>query len=459
MEPSGCSSLTRSVRNPNAIPVTVLTGFLGSGKTTLLNHLLREKKDLRIAVIENEFGEIGIDNDLVFTAKENLFELSAGCVCCTVRPALMKILDEVTRGPLKYDHIVIETTGLADPAPVAQTFFVDDRVKQKAHLNTVVTVVDAMHLLQHIEESRACLDQIAFADTILINKCDLATPEEIARVEARIRATNSTARILHVTFGKAPAEAILDQGGFDLDRALESKPAFLQAEYPFEHASTYRLEKGMHEIRLKGKEEDSIGLLLVPKAGPMRDLERDASAIACGSVVDEVRSGTPVRVGIPVMLSREGPGQVKAFPVEIPKPGEYVLFAQFPPDEFGLTLRDAADRPLPSTEQVDYTLGHVHDHSVTSVSIGYKRKVDEQRVSRWLTELLREKSTSIYRLKGIVDVEGRSNRRVIHGVHSLLNITDDRPWSEGEVRGSQLVFIGRGLDKRALKQGFRQCLR
>ncbi|MBM3464532.1 MAG: GTP-binding protein [Armatimonadetes bacterium] len=453
-----CSPLTHSGQYLDAIPVTVVTGFLGSGKTTLLNHLLRSRPDRRIAVIENDFGETSIDHDLVIATRRNLFALSDGCVCCTVRPELMRILTLLTKRAQPYDHIVIETTGLADPAPVAQTFFVDDRVKRKARLDAVVTVVDARHVMQHIEASRVCLDQVAFADLILVNKCDLATPEELDHVESRIRQVNAAARIQRITFGQAPVDEVLEHGGFNLEQALRSKPAFLQEDYPFEHVSVYGLRHGAHTLTLQAEHEEPLGVLMVPNDATMPELERAATTRVLAAQVETVSCEASVEIGIPVRLDMRNPGSVKRFHLHVPESGEYALFAQYNPREFGLRFTDGSGHAQTPLTSIDYTLAHAHDDSVASVTLRHEGALDEARLARWLTRLLHGKSASLYRLKGIVALAGKPNRCVIHGVHSLLNFTEDRPWEQHEERSSQLVFIGRGLDRRALRRAFRNCI-
>lgn len=211
------------------IPVTVLTGYLGSGKTTLLNRILSENHGKRYAVIVNEFGEIGIDNDLIVESDEEIYEMNNGCVCCTVRGDLIRVVEGLMRRPGRFDAIIVETTGLADPVPVAQTFFMDDDVRSKTKLDAVVALVDAKHLPLRLKDSREAEDQIAFADVVLLNKVDLVTPEELRDVEATIRAINPAAAIHRTTRAGVELNAVLDRGAFDLKRALENDPHFLEA--------------------------------------------------------------------------------------------------------------------------------------------------------------------------------------------------------------------------------------
>ncbi|HEX3700546.1 MAG TPA: GTP-binding protein [Phenylobacterium sp.] len=213
-------------------PVTVLTGYLGAGKTTLLNRILTEDHGKKYAVIINEFGEIGIDNDLVVGADEEVFEMSNGCVCCTVRGDLIRVLSglmkrQTQKGARKFDAIIVETTGLADPGPVAQTFFVDEDVRAKTRLDSVTAVVDAKHLPLRLKDSREAAEQIAFADQIVLNKTDLVSEAELREVEAGIRALNPLAPIHRTQRSQVPLEAILGRGSFDLARVTELEPEFL----------------------------------------------------------------------------------------------------------------------------------------------------------------------------------------------------------------------------------------
>ncbi|WP_018259748.1 CobW family GTP-binding protein [Methylobacterium sp. WSM2598] len=218
------------------IPVTVLTGYLGAGKTTLLNRILTEPHGKRYAVIVNEFGEIGIDNDLVVGADEEVFEMNNGCICCTVRGDLIRIMDGLMKRRGKFDAIIVETTGLADPAPVAQTFFVDQDVGEAARLDAVVTVADAKWLSERLKDAPEARNQIAFADVILLNKADLVGEDELAAVERRIRAINPSARIHRTVKCDVPLDAVLDRRAFDLDRIIAVEPEFLEEGHHHHHA-------------------------------------------------------------------------------------------------------------------------------------------------------------------------------------------------------------------------------
>jgi G3E family GTPase len=250
-------------------PVTVLTGYLGAGKTTLLNRILSEDHGKRYAVIVNEFGEIGIDNDLIVGSDEEVFEMNNGCVCCTVRGDLIRVVAGLMKRQTSgrgFDAIIVETTGLADPAPVAQTFFMDDDVRAKARLDSVTTVVDAKHVMDQLDESREAREQIAFADQIVLNKTDLVDEAWLQAIEARISRLNPLAPIHRTTRSQVPLDAVLGRGGFDLDRILEIEPAFLN---PAHGEDGHVHDENCGHDHHHGHQLDDIASVSLSHDGPM----------------------------------------------------------------------------------------------------------------------------------------------------------------------------------------------
>jgi G3E family GTPase len=234
------------------IPVTVLTGYLGAGKTTLLNRILSEPHGKKYAVIVNEFGEIGIDNELVVGADEEVFEMNNGCICCTVRGDLIRIIEGLMRRKGKFDAIIVETTGLADPAPVAQTFFVDENVGRRTKLDAVVTVADARWLKERLKDAPEAKNQIAFADVILINKTDLVTEGELREIEARIRGINPYAKLHRTERANIALDQVLGRNAFDLDRILDIEPEFLHADdHDHDHGHSHGGLKHYHDEEIQ----------------------------------------------------------------------------------------------------------------------------------------------------------------------------------------------------------------
>jgi G3E family GTPase len=447
----------------NKIPVTVLTGFLGAGKTTLLNRILTENHGQRIAVIENEFGEIGVDQELVINAEEEIFEMNNGCICCTVRGDLIRILGSLMKRRDRFDRIVVETTGMANPGPVAQTFFVDDDMREQFALDGIVTLVDARHFGLHVDANEEAREQVAFADVIVLNKTDLVSAEELQAVERRVRAMNALARIVRSDPGgraSIPVDSVLGIGGFDLSRALEYKPTFLEPEYPFEWAGRFRLDAGRHELELTPGPDPTMGLTLFAAAADRQDTPRDAAERAFkwfSHDVEPTLPGAQLRPADGLVILDLGQSKPLRFVVDIPSPGDYWLVTQHLPEEFALELRDPAGVPANPEASQSFDPGHTHDDEISSISLEADLPLDPDKFTAWLSRELQVQGASIYRLKGFLNFRGVPERIVIQGVHMLTDNTALGPWGD-RPRRTQLVFIGRRLDTEALMTGFDACL-
>ena len=448
------------------IPVTVLTGFLGSGKTTLLNRILSENHGKRIAVIENEFGEVAVDHELVIGAEEELFETANGCICCTVRGDLIRVLDQLRKRRDRFDHVLIETTGLADPGPVAQTFFVDEDLKEDFQLDAIVALVDALHINEQLAEVDAAAEQVGFADVLLLNKTDLVDDAQLARAERALRAINATAPIVRTQRAELPIDAVLGLGAFDLDRALQRDDRFLETPRPFEWIGSYALAAGRHDLHTGGAHHHGhdheheghdqgalakVGLLVLPapaagEAGIDAALEEASRLFAAPGAL--VRPGGTLEPGAHCTLALDGHAH---FALQLPDAGQWLVVLEHAPAEFGFQLMGAA-----ASAQREYG-SHHHDSGIGSIGIEDPRALDPGKVNDWLGYLLQSRGQDILRMKGVLNFRGEPRRYVFHGVHMIFDGQLERPWGAGG-RMNRLVFIGRGLDRHELEAGFESCI-
>jgi G3E family GTPase len=487
------------------IPVTVLTGFLGAGKTTLLNRILTEQHGRRIAVIENEFGEIGIDQALVVRSDEEIFEMNNGCICCTVRGDLIRILGNLAKRRGKFDHVVLETTGLADPGPVAQTFFMDEEVKADFRIDGIVTVVDARHAALQKDRSAEWREQVAFADLVVLNKADLVEKKELEEVESLIRSINALAKIQQATRCDVPIPRLLELGGFDLGRAMSIRPTFLVPEYPFEWTGVYPVGKtagveiggdhdhhdahddhaheghshgdhAHHDHAHEGHGHDdhaheghgheghhhhdhaeaALVALALPRADDanLRDAAERAVRIFAEPAITQ-KTGDALALGTHVKVATSCDAVKLSLAAA---PGTLVaLFAQHAPEEVCVHVTAEGHETKPALERA-WADGHTHDDEVGSVGLTTDRPLDLKKANAWIGEYVQSHGPDVYRLKGVLSLKGRDRRYVIQGVHMLLDGREDEAWKDGDRRISQLVFIGKNLDRNELEQGFLSCI-
>ena len=444
----------------NKVPVTILTGFLGSGKTTLLNRILSEQHGKRIAVIENEFGEVGIDQALVINAEEEIFEMANGCICCTVRGDLIRVLGNLMKRRDKFDYVVVETTGLADPGPVAQTFFMDDEISSEFSLDGIITLVDTFHINQQLGRSDESTEQIAFADVIVLNKTDLVKETELDKLEARLRKMNKMAKFIRSEMANIPINSVLDKSAFNLDQALLRRPTFLEPEYPFEWTGIYPTKSGKYKIIMSEGPDPSMSLV-IELGQNTDDLSLRNGAERCVRLYAEdaetIEPGEIIPKGKHVNLNLESSGQ-KEFNIEIEKDTKIGLFAQHTAEEFNMKLIEVDNNDeVPVEIERTWVAQHEHDDEVGSFSIEKDGDLDEQKLQAWISKLLREKGVDIFRMKGFLSIAGESNRFVFQGVHMIFSGKPDRPWGSLP-RRNQLVFIGRNLDEKEMRKGFEDCL-
>ena len=441
------------------VPVTILTGFLGSGKTTLLNRILSEKHGKRIAVIENEYGEVGIDQALVIDVEEEIFEMANGCICCTVRGDLIRVLSNLMKRRDKFDYVLVETTGLADPGPVAQTFFMDDEISSEFILDGIITLVDAFHIHQQLGRSNESTEQIAFADVIVLNKIDLVNNDELDHLESRLSKMNKMAKIVRAKMAETPIDQVLNLGAFNLDQVLVRKPTFLEPEYPFEWTGVYSLEPGKCEISFSEGPDPSMSLVVVSDQG-IKDQDLRKSAERCVRIYSEdaqsIKPGQIIPKDKHISLDLSSAGN-KSFYLQTEKQLNVGLFAQHTAEEFDIKVLKKSHSTIPVQTERTWVAQHEHDDEVGSISIVINGDVDEEKLDQWISKLLAEKGVDIFRMKGFISIYGESNRFVFQGVHMVFDGKPDRPWGSLP-RKNQLVFIGRNLDEHDIRQSFEACL-
>ena len=397
--------------------------------------------------------------------------MSNGCICCTVRGDLIRVLGNLMKRRDKFDYVLVETTGLADPGPVAQTFFMDDEIREEFSLDGIVTLVDAAHIEQQLGRSDESSEQVAFADVLVLNKTDLVSDESLDNLESRLRDMNRMARVIRSKQADVSIDTVLNLSAFDLDQVLQRRPTFLEPEYPFEWTGVFSLEKGRYELTLEEGPDPTMSLVLLLNQGK-DETSLNSGAESCVRLYAEqeqpLEPGAIVPVGKHVSLQLQAAG-TKSFLIDLDKVGDIGLFTQHTAEEFNLKITKVqtstakeknSDQKIsiiaPIAERV-WVAEHEHDDEVGSFAIERVGDVDPEKLNKWLSRLLSEKGVDIFRTKGFISYAGESKRIVFQGVHMLFTAQPDKEWGN-EPRRNQLVFIGRNLDEAEMSREFDKCL-
>ena len=443
------------------IPVTVITGFLGAGKTTLINSILGGKHGIKFAIIENEFGEIGIDNEILEHAEEEIVEMNNGCICCTVRGDLINIIKKLLARDVPPEHIIIETTGLADPSPVAQTFLTDSELMQKTYLDSILTIVDVKHMYIHLDSNPQYKDQIAFADTILLNKIDLVDAKEIEKIENNIVKINRFAKIHQVQNSIIDIKKILGINGFDVEKALDVNSKFLEIEYPFEYGALYNFKADNYTLELtKNGDEDKIKILLGPmtRSIKMSDLITIANPLA---LLFSEKNQDILLDGMSIPQEQQVftyglKDSVNIFKFNLTQDSNFFLFSEHHAHEFDLKIKNTKGELIEPAVSHDFKPEHEHDDEVSSVGIEIKGELDPAMFIYYIDTIIKDYGVDLYRYKGVIAINGEDKKIVLQGVHMLFNMTPSKDWNNEE-KISKIIFIGKNLDRDILTQGFISC--
>lgn len=444
-----------------SIPVTLVVGFLGSGKTTFINNILHGNHGKKIAIIENEFGEVGIDDEILKGDDDLFVEMNNGCICCTMKGDLVESLEKLLEKSNEFEHIVIEATGMANPGPIIETFFSSDRIAEKFSLDSVIGLVDSSNYDLNIskfenEEEVAFFDQIVFSETILLNKVDLLDENKITEIEQKVIASNPNAKIFKTTNSQIDLDKVMGQNSFDLSKVEDSLPKDSSVEYPFSWGGTVSLKAGFFKLKFDHTHHAEKLVFFKVDEDSVNDQMISYASSIFFSPLRKAKSGDNLNVDEHIQLEFDGhSGQ---FILDIEYEGNYVFFLTDSPKHLKMSILDRNEDIVKIKNEKNFSkMEHFHGDKINSVAFEFEGEINPQSFQMFLNVLFTQYKEEIYRSKGVLNFSGNPQRVIFQGVYSSLKFDHGKEWGS-DTPYNKIVFIGKGLVGASLEAGIKNCL-
>ncbi len=444
------------------IPVTLVVGFLGSGKTTFINNILNGDHGKKIAVIENEFGEIGIDDEILSGSDDLFVEMSNGCICCSMKGDLVESLSKLLSKSKDFEHIVIEATGMANPGPIIETFFSSDILSASFSLDSVIGLVDCAHFDKNVEkfennEQIAFYDQIAFSETILLNKVDSIERAEIDKIKEDILKRNPHVSVIETTHAKVDLDKVMGKNSFDLSMIEQTMPESSGVEYPFSWGGVINLKAGFYKFNVNHIHHNERLVFFKIDGDSITDKVSSYASSIFYSPQRRSKRGSNLNVDEHILLDFEGEKTGRNI-LNIEYDGNYAIFLTDHPKHLQLEILDRKENIVTIGEGVSYKrVEHFHGDEVNSISLEFSGALNPQSFEMFLNVLYSQYKDEIYRSKGVLNFLGNDQRVLFQGVYSSLKFDHGRDWNN-DIRTNKIVFIGKGLIGSSLEAGLKNCV-
>lgn len=444
------------------IPVTLVVGFLGSGKTTFINGILNGDHGKKIAIIENEFGEVGIDDEILSGSDDLFVEMSNGCICCSMKGDLVESLTNLLSKSKDFEHIVIEATGMANPGPIIETFFSSEALSESFTLDSVIGLVDIAHFKKNVEkfennEQIAFYDQIAFSETILLNKVDMASKEDVSDIKKDILRKNPNANIIETTHASVDLDKVIGTKSFDLSAIEKSMPKSSGVEYPFSWGGIIEFKAGFFKFNVDHiHHNERMVFFKVDESEINEKIITYASSIFF-SPQRRAKRGANLSVDEHILLDFEGRHDGRNI-LDVEYEGNYAVFLTDHPSHLQLKVLGKDNEEIHFKDKQDFKkVEHFHGDEINSISLEFEGALNPQSFEMFLNVLYSQYRDEIYRAKGILHFYGNDQRVLFQGVYSSLKFDHGREWQESK-RVNKIVFIGKGLIGSSLEAGLKNCV-